>query len=30
MDIQTDKLYSLHRPTPFACGSVLLVFRFAA
>ena len=30
MDIQTDKLYSLHRPAPFDCGSVLLAFRFAA
>jgi hypothetical protein len=30
MDIQTDKLYSLHRPAPSACGSVLQIFRFAA
>jgi hypothetical protein len=30
MDIQSNKLYPLHRPAPFACGSVLLLFRFAA
>ena|SRR5215469_4627237 len=30
MDIQTNKFYPFHRPAPFACGSVLLVYRFAA